>query len=377
MKQIDKESRENYTPSIDTTYRSHDLILPHYIQTPLSNEDLAAFSEIIDVRAPSEYATDHLQGAINLPVLDDAQRAEIGTLHRQSPFEARRLGAQYVTQRTTDLLRSHFAAKPADYRPLLYCWRGGMRSGSLATILRSIGWGATLIRGGYQALRKQIVQQIESYFLHPDLQLKVITGLTGVGKTLLLKTLAQQGHQVIDLEALANHKGSLLGASPDAPQPSQKYFESQLWDHMRSFDLSQPIYLEAESNRIGNIHCPSPLWAALHHATTIELDLPIKERVKLLLDEYPHFPDKPKRLLGLLDHLVRLRGHEQINLWKKSINDGDWHAFVESILIHHYDKAYRRAGEEKSNYQTPTTTISVSAFSPAAFEQAANEVLKV
>ncbi len=337
--------------------------------------DLSGFSEIIDVRSPAEFALDHIPGAINLPVLDNDQRAEIGTLYRQSPFEARRHGAAIVSENIAQHLKTHFANKDADYTPLLYCWRGGMRSRSFTLILKSIGWKAHVIRGGYRAFRQSVVDDIQQFFSNEKLQLIVLSGLTGVGKTRLLHALKAEGGQIIDLEGLANHKGSLLGASPNSQQPTQKHFESLLWDQLRSLDVNRPIFIEAESNRIGSVHCPAPLWSALRKADVVNVTLPLAQRIILLRQDYPHFQDEPEKLTSLLNVLVRLRGQQQVDAWLKMIEARDWDTFVGSILTHHYDLCYRQPGDEKSNYRTCSRELHIVDASPDSFHRAAKELL--
>ena len=356
--------------------------LPRYKHTQMQHlntisfpHDLSGFSEIIDVRSPAEFALDHIPGAINLPVLDDTQRAEVGTLYKQNPFNARRLGAAQLSENVAQHLKNHLADKDIDYIPLLYCWRGGMRSRSFTLILKSIGWKSHVIKGGYRAFRQSVVDDTKQFLETPTLDLRVLSGLTGVGKTRLLIALRAEGGQIIDLEGLANHKGSLLGASPSSGQPTQKCFESRLWDELRQLDFNKPIYIEAESNRIGNVHCPSPLWAALREAKVLNVELPVDERIILLREDYPHFQDDPETLTSLLDILVRLRGQKQVDQWLKLVAENDWDGFVGSILTHHYDLCYRQPGDEKSNYQPCTQELQVKSASEESYQAAARELL--
>jgi len=346
------------------------------IETVTLPHDFSEFSEIIDVRSPSEFEEDHLPGAINLPVLNDEERITIGTLHKSSPFAARRLGAGIISASAARHLAGHFVEKEKSYAPLVYCWRGGMRSNSLAHILRSVGWRARLLHGGYKAFRKFASEDLERILFTDGLQLTVLAGPTGVAKTRLLKTLEKQDAQVLDLEGLANHRGSILGLAPNSSQPSQKHFETQLWDTLRKFDPSQPIFTEAESNRIGKLHCPPALWAKLGQGRVISIQLPLDQRAAFLLDDYPHFTDDPDHLKDLLERLVKLRGHELVNTWNKQINSSQWTEFVASILENHYDLAYRRAGDEKSNYPEPSAQIELPDFSESSLLAAA-EQLKV
>jgi len=348
------------------------------VETITLPHDFSEFSEIIDVRSPSEFADDHLPGAINLPVLNDEERKIVGTLHKSNPFAARRLGAGMISANASRHLAEHLAQKEKGYAPLVYCWRGGQRSNSLAHILRSIGWRARVLTGGYKAFRKFSSQDLEDLFANPELKLTVLAGPTGVAKTRLLKTLEAadpESAQVLDLEGLANHKGSILGLTPNTTQPSQKLFESRLWDTLRKFDPSRPIFTEAESNRIGVLHCPPALWKKLGESRVVTIDLPLAQRAAFLLDDYPYFTQDPEHLKNLLERLVKLRGHEQVNAWNAQIDAKQWPEFVESILKNHYDLAYRLAGDEKSNYQAATTTIRLTDFSATSLATATRQLL--
>lgn len=342
----------------------------HFIDSITLPTNFDSFSEIIDVRSPEEFAIDHIPGAINLPVMNNREREEVGTLYKDSPFEARRLGASYVSANASQYLREHLRNKPSDYAPLLYCWRGGMRSRSFTFILNSIGWKAKVVYGGYRAFRKLVVDELDTLLERNDCKLTVLSGLTGVGKTRLLHALDEAGQQVLDLEGLANHKGSLLGNPTIGSQPTQKHFETQLWNTFRKFDFNKPIFTEAESNRIGKLHCPTSLWKQLGDGSVINIELPIEERAKLLRQDYPHFCDNPESLMDLLNVLVRIRGHEQVELWKQQILQQDWDNFLTSILRDHYDLSYRRPGDEKANYSAPVSHIQLPNCEKESYQKA-------
>jgi len=337
--------------------------------------DLSHYSEIIDVRSPSEYELDHIPGASNFPVLNDAEREKVGTLYKKNAFEARRLGASLISANVARHIQEKMMEHRSDYQPLLYCWRGGMRSRSFAFILKSIGWNATVVNGGYRTFRRHIVTETEEIFQQKALNLQTLSGLTGVGKTRLLKAIQEQGGQILDLEGLANHKGSLLGATPESSQPSQKRFETALWHTMKQFDLNSPIFTEAESNRIGSIHCPPALWQALKNSRVINVKLSISERIKILCEEYPHFQNDPNRLKFLLSKLIPLRGKELIQEWNSLIDNDDWDAFVKSVLEHHYDLCYRSPGSEHSNYQAPSAEVTIAEASKEGFHTASKETI--
>ena len=273
--------------------------------------DLKNFDDIVDVRSPAEFIEDHLPGAINLPILDDKERAEIGTLHRSDPFQARRQGAALISRHAAQHIEQALANHSKNWAPLIYCWRGGMRSRSFAYILRSIGWRARVLDGGYKAWRNHLRSNLDLLFGDPSFDLHILNGLTGSAKTRLLHALRDLGAQVLDLEGMANHRGSLLGQV--GPQPSQKRFESLLYEQMQSFDLSKPIFSEGESNRIGSIHLPATYWSRLPQSTTYEVQLSLEERTRYLLEDYEHFPNASAHLSELLNELRRIRGHQQVD----------------------------------------------------------------
>ena len=304
--------------------------------------DLADYDEIIDVRSPGEFAEDHIPGAINLPVLDDAERVRVGTEHKQiSAFDAKKIGAALVSRNIARHLETHFADKPKKYRPLVYCWRGGNRSGSLAHVLRAIGWPAAQLEGGYKAYRKAVMAELEA--LPGHFRFVVVCGRTGSGKSRFLLALREAGAQVLDLEDLAAHKGSVLGNLPDRPQPGQKFFESLIRAAMHGFDPSKPVFIESESKKIGRLHTPDALLARMRAAECLTLEADIPVRVTLLKEEYAHFLAEPVLLNRQLDCLVDLQGHERIERWKQLALSGQWDELVAELLVEHYDPAYNRS----------------------------------
>lgn len=304
--------------------------------------ELDQFDEIIDARSPAEFEDDHIPGAINLPVLDNDERARVGTLYKQvSPFEAKRLGAALVSRNIARHLETYLAEKPKKYRPLVYCWRGGTRSGSLTHVLRSVGWQASQLQEGYKAYRNQVLADLDR---RPgELGFVVVCGPTGVGKSRLLRALAGLGAQVLDLEELAAHMGSVLGAYPDQPQPGQKLFESRVWYQLRRFDPSRPVYVESESKRIGNLHTPEILLRRMRASPCLNLEAPTAVRVALLKEEYAHFLADPAGLVAQLDRLVALRGRDTVADWQDQARAGQWDSLVADLLERHYDPAYRRS----------------------------------
>jgi len=331
------------------------------------------FDTIIDVRSPAEYAEDHIPGAISAPVLDDAERAEVGTLYKQvSAFDAKKLGAALLAKNVARHVDSLFRDKDKSWRPLVYCWRGGKRSGAMAHILREIGWRAETLEGGYKAYRRWVVGELET--LPERLQLRVIHGPTGSGKSRLLGALQATGAQVLDLEALAAHRGSVLGNLPDRPQPSQKMFESLLLSELALLWPSTPVFVEGESKKIGQLQVPEALIDRMRAAPCVLLETSIDTRVDLLLDEYRHFLEDRATLEKQLDCLVALHGRERIAEWKALAAEGAWREFVTRLLLQHYDPAYRRSSHRNFAQLAEAQKLSIAGADEAAFARAARSL---
>lgn len=305
--------------------------------------EIAEFDAIIDVRTPAEFELDRVPGAINFPVLDDAERVEVGTTYRQvSAFEARKRGAALVARNIAKhLLSEYFASRPRDWHPLIYCWRGGKRSGAMTHVLREIGWSAAQLEGGYQSYRRHVVAGLGT--LPGQLSYRVVCGETGSGKSRLLHALAAAGAQVLDLEQLARHRGSLLGDVPNERQPSQKAFETGIWHALGRFDPARPVFIEAESRKIGELRVPETLLTAMWASPCVRLELPLDQRVGLLKEEYAHFFADPDGLCEKLDRLTSLHGKAVIAEWKALARSAQWDRFVAQLLSKHYDPAYRRS----------------------------------
>jgi tRNA 2-selenouridine synthase len=336
---------------------------------------LSEFTEVIDARTPSEYAEDHIPGAINLPVLDDEERARVGALHKQaSAFEAKKTGAALVSRHIANHLEQYFATKPVGYKPLIYCWRGGNRSGSMAHVLQKIGFKAAQLDGGYKNYRRAVVAELDT--LPALFSFRVICGPTGCGKSRLLQALHVKGAQVLDLEALAAHRGSLLGDLPDQPQPSQKWLESSIWWRLKQFDPAKPVYVESESKKIGRLRVPDALLAAIRSGQSIWLEAPMEQRVKLLLEEYAHFLSSPEALLVQIAHLSPLRGHETIKRWTDLIRQGQWAEFVQDMLENHYDPAYQKSLGKNYIERKDSLKFPLPGISPDHFERLAAAILE-
>ncbi len=298
-----------------------------------------AYSTIIDARTEDEYALDHLPGAQNWPSLNNAERIEIGTLYKQvGPFEAKKKGAALVAANISKHIQNHVIDLPKEWQPLVYCWRGGKRSGSLALILGQIGFRVTLIEGGYKAFRSAMIAAIPA--LAERISWRVICGPTGSGKTRLLHCLRAQGAQVLDLEGLANHRSSVLGIIPGEAQPSQKHFDTLLWDALRNMDPSKPVYVESESRKVGNLAVPESLILAMRASPCYSLELPDEERVKLLLEDYDFFVKDPSFFSKRLDALITIRGKQVVEDWQAKIAAGQTEDVVRDLLKLHYDPTY-------------------------------------
>ncbi len=305
------------------------------------------FDAVIDVRSPAEFAIDHLPGAISLPIMSNAERAEVGTLDRQvGNFEAKRRGAAIASRNIARHLEDYFADKPRSFSPLIYCWRGGQRSGSMALVLQQIGFPVARLEGGYKAFRRHVVASLEQQ--PAGLDLWVLDGPTGTRKTDLLAELACRDAQVIDLERLANHRGSLLGANPDgSPQPSQKAFETALWQALAQLDKARPVFVEGESAKIGQIFVPSEMFAAMKRAPRLHLEDSVARRAAYLCEQYRHLAETPDRLAALLARLRYRHGNVQVEAWLDRLSQGQITALVEDLLVQHYDPSYQHAGARR------------------------------
>lgn len=315
---------------------------PQLISFPDLLTLLAEFDSIIDVRSPSEFAEDHIPGAINCPVLDDQERIRVGTMYKQvSAFEAKKVGAALVAKNIAFHIEQHMLDKPREWKAMVYCWRGGNRSGAMAHILAKIGWPVVQLDGGYKSYRQHVNTSFQE--IAPKIRWQVVCGTTGSGKTHLLQTLAQQGAQVLDLEQLAAHRGSVLGHLPSQPQPTQKMFESRIWQALRQFDFQRAVFVESESKKVGNLRIPDAIIESMRASPCIALELPIAHRVALLMEDYAHFVSEPEALNVRLDCLISLHGGSKIDEWKQLANQGEMAILVAQLLEKHYDPAYLRS----------------------------------
>lgn len=295
----------------------------------------AGFDTIIDVRAPSEFAHDHVPGAINLPVLSDTERTQVGTIYKQnSPFAARKLGAALVARNAAHHLQTALTDKPGRWQPLVYCWRGGQRSGSFATILSQIGWRVSVLEGGYKAWRSMVSADL--YDTPFPAQVVLLSGGTGTGKTDILHHAATCGAQVIDLEGMAEHRGSVFGAT--GAQPSQKLFETRLSMAIAALDPARPVLIEAESNRIGSIRLPPAIWEAMRRASVIEITAPLTERAAYIAHRYTEIGQDRALLEQILASLRKYHAAAQVQQWQAMAAQPV--ELAQSLIAEHYDPRY-------------------------------------
>lgn len=313
---------------------------PHIFSIEKLASSMAEFDAIIDVRSPAEFALDHIPGAINLPVLNNEERIEIGTLYKQvSPFAAKKLGAAYVSRNIANHLESSLIDFPREWRPLIYCWRGGERSGAFTHILNRVGWKAMQLQSGYQGFRRVVIDGLDQ--AAKDFSFQVIAGMTGSGKTRILQEIGALGQQILDLEGLAIHRGSVLGNEPNIEQPSQKGFETNLWNALNQLDPNKIVFVESESKKVGGLHIPDPLMERIREGQCIELRSGTATRVSWLLREYRHFLANPESFKQKLGLLTSRYGKVQISKWHDAIDAGDFESLVEELLVMHYDPSYQ------------------------------------
>ena len=343
---------------------------------PVRVNDRHRFDTLIDARSPGEYAIDHIPGAINCPVLDDEERRIVGTLYKQQgAFEARRVGGAMVAANLARHLKERFADQPAGWKPLVYCWRGGLRSGSMVTWLRLVGWDAQQLAGGYKSWRRHVIDQLEA--LCPALDLRVLCGATGSAKTRVLQALAAQGHQVLDLEGFAAHKGSLLGALPGTPQPSQTAFETRIAALLEGLDLARPLYVEGESARIGRLNLPQGLVTRMRESPCIEIAATPEARLAYLLRDYAYLGEDAEALSRQLGLLKELHGKAVIGRWQQWAAAGDLPSLFAELTALHYDPAYRRSQASHFRRWDERRAVPADDLSDAGIEALARRVAEL
>jgi tRNA 2-selenouridine synthase len=347
---------------------------PHILSIEKLASSLGKFDAIIDVRSPAEFALDHIPGAINLPVLSNDERIEIGTLYKQvSPFAAKKLGAAYVSRNIANHLENSLIDFPRGWHPLIYCWRGGERSGAFTHILNRIGWKAMQLQSGYQGFRRVVIDGLDQ--AAKDFSFQVIAGMTGSGKTRILQEIGLLGQQILDLEGLAVHRGSVLGNEPNIEQPSQKGFETKLWNAFNSLDPSKIVFVESESKKVGGVHIPDPLMERIRQGQCIELCSSTNTRVSWLLREYHHFLVNPESFKDKLSLLTSRYGKVQISKWHEAIDADDFGGLVEELLVMHYDPSYQSSISRNFPSYSENCCVTLENDSDEAFAKTAKDLI--
>lgn len=337
-------------------------------------DTLAAFlahgyDDVIDVRSPAEFAEDHIPGAISLPVLDNDQRAKVGTLYKSDAFAAKIIGAALVARNAAAHLETVLADRPGGWRPLVYCWRGGQRSGSFATILQQIGWRADVVEGGYRTYRRLVAEAM--YDVPLPHRLIVLQGHTGTAKTDILVRLRARGTQVLDLEGLANHRGSVFGAMSGG-QPSQKAFEGRLAGAMSQLDPARAVVIEAESSKIGNLLIPPAIWKPMLLAPRIRITAPLSARAHYLATAYANIAANAQALRRILDSLRQFQGKERVAHWHDLADQKAFEMLARELMEHHYDPRYRKSG--KCDGAERLGEVVADTLTPEALDGVAGEI---
>jgi len=297
------------------------------------------FDTIIDVRSPLEYEEDHIIGSINCPVLDDQERIIVGTIYKkESTFKAKIIGSSLTARNIAKHIEEKFINQQGSWQPLVYCWRGGQRSKAFSIILSEVGWRTCQLEGGYKKYRNEVINFLNR--IGSKLKIILISGKTGSAKTKILQNIKLQGGQILDLENLANHKGSLLGKIPGLKQPSQKLFESKLYHQIKQLDLRKNVYIEAESSKIGNIHIPKTIWAKMIVSPRIEIEADLELRSSFLLKDYRYMCENPELIKPIIYGLKNRLSKKLINDWLELITKKLWLDLTKSFLENHYDPSY-------------------------------------
>ena len=314
----------------------------------ICNWELKSFDDIIDVRSPNEYQEDHIPNSTNLPVLNNLERKEIGTIYKnKSAFIAKKIGASLVSANIANHIKKNLLTKPGNWKVLIYCWRGGQRSKSFATVLSEIGWQVYVLKGGYKTYRSSINKKI--YTITKKRKFMIIRGPTGCAKTRILQRLKKIGANTIDLEGIAKHKGSLLGSNPNVNQPSQKLFESQIYIELKKIKEKKLIFIESESSKIGNLYLPSTIISKIEKSPSIEINTDIKSRVSYLIKDYKSFIKTKDSFNKLFAYANVKLGKDIVTAWKVNYNSKDWKKLAYQLIVEYYDPLYNHKKNNRIN----------------------------
>ncbi len=331
------------------------------------------FDTIIDVRSPSEFAEDHIVGSINCPVLSDLEREKVGTIYkRESTFKAKIIGSSLTARNIAKHIEERFLEYKGSWQPLVYCWRGGQRSKAFAIILSEVGWRTQQLEGGYKEYRNHVLEFMDT--IGSKLKIILISGKTGCAKTKILQSIAQQGGQILDLEGLANHKGSLLGKIPNLKQPSQKFFESKLFYQLKQLNLKKEVFLEAESSKIGNIHIPKTIWAKMIVSPRIEIKADIHLRSTFLVKDYKYMCKNPELINPIIFGLRKRLSKKLVDSWKELIDQKKWQELTISFLENHYDPSY--SSNTIKNDRKVIKEIKAQSFNSSEITKIASSIIK-
>lgn len=301
----------------------------------------AAEHPVIDVRSPREFRQGHIPGAFNIPLFDDEERAIVGTLYKLSGREASVLkGLEVAGPKMAGFVKEvHRITKGKII--LMHCWRGGMRSANMAWLFEQAGYHINVLEGGYKSYRRFI----RSAF-NKRLVMIVLGGMTGSGKSEVLQRLLQKGEQILDLEEIASHKGSVFGALGQNTQPTNEQFENNLFVSWQNLNPLLPVWIEDESRTIGNVNIPDPLYEQMSHAEMIRIEIPREQRIRRLIREYSIFPKE--ELIAAIKKIREKIGGDRANDVIKAIDSTDFYPAVD-LILDYYDKTYRFAAVRKYN----------------------------
>ena len=332
---------------------------------------LSGFDAALDARSPAEFAEDCIPGAINLPALSDAERAEVGKMHREDAFSARRRGAGLLAMNIARHLEERLSDYPKSWRPLVYCWRGGQRSGAMAEVLRRVGWRAERLEGGYKRYRGWVMEELSS--CPGRFSFAMIAGRTGTGKTRVLRALGEMGAQVLDLEGLANHRGSVFGGV--GAQPSQRMFESRLLSALCGLDSERTVFAEAESRKIGEIHLPSGMLRAMRSSPAVLLEAALGERAGWIASEYAEFSREGALFEGALLRLEKYADAGKLRRWRDLWGRGDYSDLAADMLESFYDVGYGKSLSANYPLAAESPPVRVNPLDAESVRSAAAELM--